>query len=260
VRACVHAPCVLACTVFQALVRFRSTMSVRWWDEKRYQPVGGGGPQNAKFFVSLYNFFGINLIMEGQRPALEVLYAQAAADGQSGTVDGTQCTVYRYDCAAHPGSGADPNCLFYDFCVSDSGHLLVLNASSEVHTQDPSVKLHVRTVVTVNGPLDPDPLPATFTPPVAAQDCLDLKAAAFDTLSPAQVRAHSRDCLVNDPERVDAINAEAAALGWVAGPSAVFGGGSSYNWTVGNSSVLSQVRTDRNRWRETRTLACKVWR
>eukprot|EP00750_Incisomonas_marina_P028951 INCI7013.2.p1 GENE.INCI7013.2~~INCI7013.2.p1 ORF type:complete len:505 (-),score=81.32 INCI7013.2:1795-3309(-) len=199
----------------------------------QYQPSGGGDPQHTSFDTVMYQYWGVDFIMEGQRPAFEVYYNEAQANGQTLTVDGHECSIYRYDCSSHPMQG--PDCNFYDFCVSTDGNLLLLNSSSTMGTADPNQKLTIVTTVQVSD-FDPSPPADAFKVPVPTSSCVDLKSAAFKTLTPEQAHAHALERQVNDPDRIRAINAESASLGWVAGANENF-----YNWTVGNTSALTKA-------------------
>jgi len=198
----------------------------------QYQ-VPGGGQSMGKFKPTIYYYFGVSLILEGGHMAFEVYYEDAAANGKTGSVDGNECTVYRFDCAAHPDY--DPNCEFYDFCVTDDGHLLELNTSSTMGTADPNKKLHISTSIQVND-FTANPPASTFDVPVDKSECLDLKSQDFNSLPPATARAHSLETQVNDPERLRVLNEEASSLGWVAARSEFFD-----NWTIANTSVLTQA-------------------
>ena len=234
----------------------------------QYQPSGGGDPQHTSFDTVMYQYWGVDFIMEGQRPAFEVYYNEAQANGQTLTVDGHECSIYRYDCSSHPMQG--PDCNFYDFCVSTDGNLLLLNSSSTMGTADPNQKLTIVTTVQVSD-FDPSPPADAFKVPVPTSSCVDLKSAAFKTLTPEQAHAHALERQVNDPDRIRAINAESASLGWVAGANEVrrmplnmsdsshvllncrnfvFTNPAPtirctcqnfYNWTVGNTSALTKA-------------------
>jgi cathepsin B len=128
-----------------------------------------------------------------------------------------------------------PDCDYHKFCVSSSGHLLALNTTSSMGTADPNVKLHIsQQINVVNFTATPDS--SFFQLPISKDDCVDLTTQSVTSLAAEQAYAHAPDTLVNDPQRIRALNVEAEEVGWIAGTNAFFD-----NWTNFNSSILTQA-------------------